>query len=95
MIPTYKSLKSESKPVQYPQQSWSGQASVWPKSPLFFLRFFFRGSGGVNTMSGDRVDPYNDGHMDSYVTLDDLHTPELNISAYYEYVCLSWKHMGL
>jgi hypothetical protein len=40
-------------------------------------------------MSGDRVDPYNDGHMDSYVTLDDLHTPELNISAYYEYVCLS------
>lgn len=29
------------------------------------------------------------GHRDSYVTVDDLHMPALNISQYYEYVRLS------
>lgn len=39
-------------------------------------------------MGGGGTDPYPDGHMDPYVTLDALRMPELNIPAYDEYVCV-------
>lgn len=64
------------------------------QEPNVLSQVLLRGLGGVNAVGGDGEDPFPDGHMDSYVALDDLHMPETNIPAYYEYVCLSVKAHG-